>query len=90
MVKRVTILFLTAVLLLMCILPSAVEVHAAYENTHTNTGNQRADIIAIALTQVGYKEGSGGYTKYGEFHGNAYAVTSFPGAPVRQASPPAC
>lgn len=47
-------------------------VGAAYENTHTNTGNQRADIVAIAQTQVGYREGSldgttsgsNNYTKY--------------------------
>ena len=47
-------------------------VGAAYENTHTNTGNQRADIVAIAQTQVGYHEGSldgttsgsNNYTKY--------------------------
>ena len=73
MLKRVTILCLAAVLLMSCILPNTMHAHAAYENTHTNTGNQRADIIAIALTQVGYKEGSGGYTKYGDYHGNAYA-----------------
>ena len=47
-------------------------VGAAYENTHTNAGNQRADIVAIAQTQVGYREGSldgtisgsNNYTKY--------------------------
>ena len=47
-------------------------VGAAYENTQTNTGNQRADIVAIAQTQVGYREGSldgtisgsNNYTKY--------------------------
>ena len=73
MIKRVTILCLALVLVLGAVLPCITEVDAAYENTHVNTGNQRADIIAIALTQVGYGEGSGGYTKYGDYHGNAYA-----------------
>ena len=73
MLKRVTILCLTAVLLLGLLLPMATETHAAYENTHVNTGNQRADIIAIAATQLGYAEEAGGWTKYGDYHGNAYA-----------------
>lgn len=34
-----------------------------YPNTHTNTGDQRADIVQIAETQVGYPENDG--TKYG-------------------------
>ncbi|MBQ7160209.1 MAG: InlB B-repeat-containing protein [Clostridia bacterium] len=54
---------------------------AAYENTHTNTGNQIEDLIAVATTQIGYKEGnnssqlagttagSGNYTKYGQWYG---------------------
>ncbi|MDE6519888.1 MAG: hypothetical protein K2K91_05430 [Ruminococcus sp.] len=49
-----------------------LETNAVYENTHTNTGNQRFDIVAIAQTQVGYHErslegttnGSDNYTKY--------------------------
>ena len=32
-----------------------------------------AIIIAVAVTQLGYGETNGGYTKYGEFHGNSYA-----------------
>ena len=35
----------------------AVPVHAAYENTYTNTGNQIEDLIGVAKTQIGYKEG---------------------------------
>ena len=54
---------------------------AAYENTHTNTGNQIEDLIAVAMTQRGYTEGnstsqhggtsggSGNYTKYGAWYG---------------------
>lgn len=52
-----------------------------YENTHVNTGDQAADIVAVALTQVGYCEGnsssqvdgtvagSKNYTKYGAWYG---------------------
>ncbi len=52
-----------------------------YDNTHVNTGNQAADITAIAMTQVGYCEGnssshldgtvagSKNYTKYGAWYG---------------------
>lgn len=66
-----------ALLLILCSLP-AVTVFAAYENTHTNTGNQAADIVAVAQTQVGYLEGSlsgtvagsNNYTKYGVWYDN--------------------
>ena len=37
---------------------AGLPVSAAYENTYTNTGNQRADIVAVAKTQIGYHEGS--------------------------------
>ncbi len=42
---------------------------AAYENTYTNTGNQRNDIIGVAKTQLGYKEGYNNDTKYGTWYG---------------------
>jgi len=44
---------------------------AAYENTHVNTGNQAADLVAVAKTQIGYVEGSNNYNKYAEYFGNA-------------------
>lgn len=57
-------------------------VHAAYENTYQNTGNQIEDLIGVAKTQVGYKEGPSAsqmdgntftgdynYTKYGQWYG---------------------
>ncbi len=59
----------------------AIPVSAAYENTHVNTGNQIEDLIAVATTQIGFKEGnnssqvsgtvagSGNYTKYGKWYG---------------------
>ncbi len=51
---------------------------AAFENTHKNTGDQAWDIVAIAETQVGYKEGTlagttlyyDNYTKYGVWYEN--------------------
>ncbi len=66
MTKRLLALCLTLTLLLT-VLPLAV--HAEYDNTHVNTGNQRYDIIQVALTQVGYQEGSRSYTKYGDYFG---------------------
>lgn len=61
---------LLAIIVLLTALPQwAVPVQAAYENTYSNTGNQRADIIGVALTQVGYREGSNNYTKYGVWFG---------------------
>lgn len=47
------------------------DVSAAYENTYKNTGNQRSDLIGVALTQVGYREGSNNYTKYGVWYGSS-------------------
>lgn len=40
-----------------------------YENTHINTGNQRIDIVEIAKTQVGFREGPHNDTKYGTWYG---------------------
>ena len=67
---------LMALVLLAVLLVSSIpmQAQAAYENTYTNTGDQRADIIGVALTQVGYQEGkgTGSYnndTKYGDWAG---------------------
>ena len=49
----------------------ATPASAAYENTYNNTGNMRDDIIGVALTQVGYTEGSNNYTKYGVWYGQS-------------------
>lgn len=57
------------ILLLSTICTLFVPVQAAYENTYKNTGNMRNDIIGVALTQVGYREGSNNYTKYGAWFG---------------------
>lgn len=51
------------------ILPQSAS--AAYENTHVNTGNKRQDLIAVALTQVGYRAADGkNNNKYGAYFGN--------------------
>ena len=51
--------FLALLLLLAIMLPLfPATANAAYENTYQNTGNMRDDIIGVALTQVGYREGS--------------------------------
>lgn len=61
---------ITLVLIVTLIIPFfATTVSAEYENTYTNTGNMRDDIIGVALTQVGYNEGSNNYTKYGVWYG---------------------
>ena len=65
-IRSAVLLILVAVLIVPFF---ATPVSAAYENTHTNTGNMRNDIIAVALTQVGYTEGSNNYTKYGVWYG---------------------
>lgn len=71
MKKSIASVFMAMVLLLAVFLP--MRVSAAYENTYQNTGDQRVDIIGVALTQVGYIEESGGYTKYGQWFGRPYA-----------------
>lgn len=67
--KQIRSIF-TLVLVISLILPFFVTpVSAAYENTYKNTGNMKNDIIGVALTQVGYREGSNNYTKYGVWYG---------------------
>ena len=68
--KRWICFLLALVMLPMCIFEVAVPTQAAYENTYTNTGDMRADIIGVAKTQVGYREYNN-RTKYGEWYGYA-------------------
>lgn len=65
---------LMAIIIMLTLLPQlAMPAQAAYENTYKNTGDQRADIIGVALTQVGYLEGDGksnnNKNKYSEYFG---------------------
>ena len=43
-----------------------------HENTYVNTGNQRMDILGVALTQLGYEETGNNDTKYGTWCGLPY------------------
>ena len=80
MTKKLLALLLAVMTATMLLLPGVASVSAEdFPNTHTNTGDQRHDIVQIALTQLGYtesttdKKGSNGYTKYGDFYGHPYA-----------------
>ena len=67
--KRIRSLITLIVIAALVIPLLPTQVCAAYENTYKNTGNMRNDIVGVALTQVGYKEGSNNYTKYGVWYG---------------------
>lgn len=69
---RITRVLCLVLLMCLCVTAVAFPARADYENTYTNTGDQRADLIGVALTQVGYREGRGGYTKYGDWYGAPY------------------
>ena len=63
MQKRLMSLLISLVTMLTLLPQLAMPAQAAYENTYKNTGDQRADLIGVALTQVGYREGSGNNNK---------------------------
>ncbi|MBQ9414484.1 MAG: CHAP domain-containing protein [Clostridia bacterium] len=81
--KRLTIRAVAvtaALLIILCSIP-VVTVLAKWENTHVNTGNEAADVVAIARTQIGYHGGkldgtgtgtSSYLTKYGVWYDNTY------------------
>lgn len=69
--NRIGCVLLALVLLVTCGVVQIVPAKAAYENTYVNTGDQRADLIGVALTQVGYREGYNNYTKYGVWYGSS-------------------
>ena len=68
---------LLALGVVLCLLPKATA-DAAFENTYTLTGNQRKDILGVAMTQLDYREGPhgkeecGNDTKYGDWYGLPY------------------
>ena len=49
---------LLVLLLLVSLCPLWAFAASSYPNTHVNTGDQAADIVAIAVSQAGYCEGS--------------------------------
>lgn len=65
---RASVLFCVLILLMAMAIPGSAQ-NVEYQNTYENTGNQRADIIGVALTQLGYKEGAGNASKYGSWIG---------------------
>ena len=72
--KRIIAFLLAAVTALCFVLPAILPQKAVaqeYENTYVNTGNQRKDIIGVALTQLGYSEGPNNDSKYGTWYGTA-------------------
>ena len=74
MMKRMLALLLAVACCMLLVMPNVASVSAeSYPNTHSNTGNMRYDLVQVALTQVGYQEGSNNYTKYGVYHNNSNA-----------------
>lgn len=72
MLKRATRLLMLYLLILTIMFSATPIVYATptdHPNTYVNTGNMRADIIGVALTQVGYYEGTNNDTKYGVWYG---------------------
>lgn len=64
--KRIIGVLLCLIIVIGCAGASVISVSAAYDETaYTLTGNQRADIVGIALTQVGYRESGDNVQKYG-------------------------
>ena len=69
-----------SLVLALCVVALPLAAAAAFENTHVNTGDMAADLIAVAQTQIGYMEGSlagttqgnNDCTKYGEWYGLNY------------------
>lgn len=69
---------LLAMVLVFSVVPAQVWAASSYPNTHVNTGDQAADIVAIAVSQAGYCEGSlsgnpsyassNNYQKYGQWY----------------------
>jgi len=72
--KRIISMLIVLVMLFSLTTVSALSADAAsYKNTYKNTGNQRVDIVEVAKTQIGYKEGSNNDTKYGDWYGMPHA-----------------
>lgn len=68
--------FLIIFVMMIAVVPNiCIIANADYENTHTNTGNQRVDIVEIAKTQIGYHEGANNDTKYNRWLG---ALSGYP------------
>lgn len=69
MKKFRVISFIIAVAVVFSLLSPVTFAANEYPNTYANTGNYRKDIIGVAATQLGYREGSNNDTKYGDWYG---------------------
>ena len=77
--KKKIITLLLLIIIIITIISSQGLVSLAYStgypNTHTNTGNQKEDIIAIAETQIGYTYSGG--TKYGAWYSSNLTTSAW-------------
>ncbi len=62
---------LSAAIAVVIIFSAVLSVNAKedFKNVHVNTGNQASDIINVAKTQIGFREGENNETKYGTWYG---------------------
>ena len=67
--KKFLSVLLSLIMIISIIPMTTITSSAAYENTYSNTGNQRKDIVGVAKTQIGYREGNNNDTKYGDWYG---------------------
>ena len=67
--KALKLVVCMSLIVALAISALSISVWAIYENTHFNSGDQAADIVGVAQTQVGYSEDYSGYTKYGDWYG---------------------
>ncbi len=71
MKNSLTKILAVTLVLIMGLIPASFVTAAAdeYENTHINTGDYRTDLISVAKTQLGFREGEYNDTKYGTWYG---------------------
>lgn len=86
-IKRIGVAVMSVALVLSGLSWTVGADGTTFENTHVNTGDMAADIVAVAKTQVGYHEGSldglstatDDYTKYGvwydEYQGSSWLAS---------------
>lgn len=71
MTKRnfISIFLIFSLVLALLPVPVAVAAPTDHPNTYVNTGDLCKDILGVAASQIGYKEGCGNDTKYGDWYG---------------------
>ena len=66
--RRILSFVLAVCTIFCCLLPSILPLSvksSEFPNTYVNTGDQRKDILGVALTQIGFTEGPYNRTPYG-------------------------